>query len=121
MKGLIWNIRGLNQPGRKIGLEQAIREHHIDFVGVQETKKEEFISSFLKNLSCPVLFEWFYLPAIGTTGGILVGVREEKFKVSEVGILKYFVSCFLQDKKHVLIGGWLSYMACRMRKGKWSL
>jgi hypothetical protein len=42
-----------------------------------------------------VLFEWFYLPAIGTAGGILVGVREEKFKVSEVGILKYSVSCFL--------------------------
>jgi hypothetical protein len=35
MKGVIWNIRGLNQPGKKLGLEQIIREHHVHFVGVQ--------------------------------------------------------------------------------------
>jgi hypothetical protein len=45
------------------------------------------------------LFEWLYLPAKGTAGGILVGVREEKFRVSGVSILKYSVSCILQDKK----------------------
>jgi hypothetical protein len=50
-------------------------------------------------LSCPVLFELSYLPAKGTTGDILGGVREEKFRVSGVSILKYSVSCILQDKK----------------------
>jgi hypothetical protein len=50
-------------------------------------------------LSCPVLFELSYLPAKGTTGDILGGVREEKFSVSGVSILKYSVSCILQDKK----------------------
>jgi exonuclease III len=75
MKGLIWNIRGLNQPGRKICLEKLIRDNRVDFVGIQETKKEDFFSSFLKNLSCPTVFEWHFLPAKGTAGGILVGVR----------------------------------------------
>jgi hypothetical protein len=63
MKGLIWNIRGLNEPSRKLCLEKLIREQKVDFVGVQETKKEDFTSSFLKNLSCPTCFVWHFLPA----------------------------------------------------------
>jgi hypothetical protein len=27
-----------------------------------------------------MIFEWFYLPTKGTARGILVGVREEKFR-----------------------------------------
>jgi hypothetical protein len=42
MKGLFWNIRVLNKPGRNLALGQVIRENQLDFVGVQETKKEVF-------------------------------------------------------------------------------
>jgi exonuclease III len=51
MKSLIWNVRELNQSGRKMYLEQIIRENRVDCVGIQETKKEEFSPNFLKNLS----------------------------------------------------------------------
>jgi hypothetical protein len=43
-------------PGRKLSLEHIIRDHKLDFVGVQETKKEVFPINFLKNLSCPACF-----------------------------------------------------------------
>jgi hypothetical protein len=43
-------------PGRKLSLEALIRDHRVDFVGVQETKKEEFSPAFLKNLTCPSIF-----------------------------------------------------------------
>jgi hypothetical protein len=39
------------------------------------------------------------LPARGTAGGILVGVREDSFVMSGVSILKSYVSCMLQDRK----------------------
>jgi exonuclease III len=39
MKGVFWNIRGLNQPGIKLSLEYIIKTNHVDFVGIQETKK----------------------------------------------------------------------------------
>jgi hypothetical protein len=29
MKGLLWNIRGLNQSGRKLSLEEMIRENRL--------------------------------------------------------------------------------------------
>jgi hypothetical protein len=99
MKGLLWNIRGLNQPGRKLSLEHSIRDNRLDFIGIQETKKESFTFVFLKNLACPTMCSWEFLPANGTARGILLGVRDESFIMSGVSVLKSFVSCMLQDKK----------------------
>jgi exonuclease III len=56
MKGAFWNIRGLNIPNRNLCLGKFIRENSLDFVGIQETKKVEFLPSFLKNLTTPIPF-----------------------------------------------------------------
>jgi hypothetical protein len=63
------NIRGLNKPGRNLSLGQLIRNNHLDFIGIQETKKEDFLQSWLKNLVSPAGFCWHFLPARGTAGG----------------------------------------------------
>jgi exonuclease III len=68
MKGLFWNIRGLNQSGKKLSLGNLIRGE-IDFIGIQETKKEELLPSFLRNLTTPAIFSWHVLPTKKTTGG----------------------------------------------------
>jgi hypothetical protein len=54
MKGIFKNIRDLNQPSRKLSLEKLIRENRLDFIGVQETKKEDFSEVFFEksDLSC---------------------------------------------------------------------
>jgi exonuclease III len=118
MKGIFWNIRGLNQPGRNLSLGHLIKDNNLDFVGIQETKKEEFLPSFLKNLTTLVNFVWHYLPAKKTAGGILLGVREEGMVVSNVNILKYSVSCMVYgspyedgkpefiDELHSLLAVW---------------
>jgi hypothetical protein len=72
-----------------------IRENQLDFVGIQETKKEEIPPNFLKNLTSPIRFYWNYLPAKGSTGGILVGVREESLAMSNVSLAKFSVSCMI--------------------------
>jgi hypothetical protein len=77
-----------------------IRDNNLDYVGIQETKKEEFLPSFLKNLTTLVNFVWHYLPVKKIAGGILLGVMEEGLVVSNVSILKYFVSCMVLDKKN---------------------
>jgi hypothetical protein len=71
MRGIFWNIRGLNNLGRNFCLGQLIRDNRLDFIGVQETKKEDFHPSFLKNLTLPISFSWNFLPARGTAGGYL--------------------------------------------------
>jgi exonuclease III len=98
MKGIFWNIRGFNQLGRKFSLEHLIRDNHVQFIGVQETKKEDFSISFLKNLAGAASFTWNFLPAVGTAGGILVGTRDDYIVVSNVNLHTFDVSCHLLAK-----------------------
>jgi hypothetical protein len=68
-----------------------IRDNHVDFIGVKEIKKMEFHSSFLRNLSGVVNFEWHFLPAKVSSGGILVGFGSESFVVSNVTLHNYML------------------------------
>jgi exonuclease III len=40
MKGIFWNIRGLNKASRGKCLADVIKVNKLDFIGVQETKKK---------------------------------------------------------------------------------
>jgi hypothetical protein len=100
MIGAFWNVRGLNQPGRNLSLEHLIKNNRLDFVGVQETKREEFPLNFLRNLTNLSPFSWHFLPTKGTAGGILVGVRDEKFLISSVSLYNSVVCCLITDKNN---------------------
>jgi hypothetical protein len=46
----------------------------LEFVGLQETKKVEFNANILGLIDIDM--NWNYMPAVGTTGGILVGFKD---------------------------------------------
>jgi hypothetical protein len=60
---------------------------------------EDSHPSFLKILAGVVNFSWYFFPAKGTTGGILVGLRDEPFIASNASMLIFFVRCMSQDRK----------------------
>ena len=68
MRGLIWNCQGLGRDIKFDFLREIIREEKIDFVGLQETKKEHFNDSLLSSLAGSKLFAWF--------SSLLMGDRE---------------------------------------------
>jgi exonuclease III len=39
MRGVVWNIRGLNKIGRINCLTNLISKYNLDFIGVQETRR----------------------------------------------------------------------------------
>jgi hypothetical protein len=80
MKGALCNIRGLNKPDRASCLKDFISDNNLDFVGVQESKKENIRSLFLDSVSKDMV--WNYVPAEGTKGGILVGVKSQIIEVT---------------------------------------
>ena len=51
MIGLIWNIRGLGQPGKIQCLCDTIAKSNPDFIGFQETKKELISEGLLKAIN----------------------------------------------------------------------
>jgi exonuclease III len=64
MKEAFWNIRGLNKSGRMKCLADFISSNKLDFVGIQETKKNRFTDGFLEAVSRNMT--WHYIPAKGT-------------------------------------------------------
>jgi hypothetical protein len=72
-EGALSNIRGMNKPGRAKCLKYFIIDNHLDFVGIQESKKETFPPNFLDFVNKNMV--WNFVPANGTRGGILVGIK----------------------------------------------
>jgi hypothetical protein len=68
MIGLFWNIRGLGQIGRIPAIVGRLRDNHVHFVGVLETKKSDFTPGLLRSLSGNTPFSWSFLKAKGTAG-----------------------------------------------------
>jgi hypothetical protein len=81
----------LNHPGRKSILANLIR--------CRDKKKEAFPQGFLDRLAGPSQFSWHCLPAIGTTGGLLLGVKDEFDISSNMTPSEFSLSCVVQNKK----------------------
>jgi hypothetical protein len=73
---------------------------NLDYIGFQETKKEEFTNSFLKNLLGNRNFVWNFLPAVGTSGGILVGINADLLEVLAWEIKTFSVSAVVKNRRN---------------------
>jgi hypothetical protein len=81
MRARIWNIRGYRAPGRRTQIKDFISREHLDFVGLQETIKDAFTPSELLAIDPLGKFAWQHTPALGRSGGMLLGVNEDTFEV----------------------------------------
>jgi exonuclease III len=68
---LVWNVRGLNARARRDVVRELVASEHPSIVCLQETKLH-VISPFDLMQIVGLGFEYFYLPAKGTRGGILL-------------------------------------------------
>jgi hypothetical protein len=59
MKDVFWNIRGLNKPDRGKCIADMMRINSVDFIGVQETKKEGIPKGFVNSIDRN--FTWKYV------------------------------------------------------------
>jgi hypothetical protein len=93
-----WNGRGISAPGRQKFIDDNLVPLNLDYVGFQETKKEQFSNSFLKKLLGNRNFVWTHLPAVGSASGILVGVNGDLFEVIAWEIKTFSISVVLKNK-----------------------
>ena len=103
MIGGIWNIRGTGKTGRKQEIADLIAKYKLEFIGLQETKCEQFPISFLNYIAGQWDFSWLELPATRTAGGILVGFRDDLFEIISHFCYKYCISVVLLDKRENLV------------------
>jgi exonuclease III len=68
---LDWNIRGINSQARWDDIRQRIEESNCCIISLQETKRENFDLTYLRNF-CPRKFNQFhYTASVGSSGGII--------------------------------------------------
>ena len=73
MKVLFWNIRGMGKKSRMGLHKDIIYKEIVDIVGIQETIRRDFADWEMLALTPGSSFQWKWLPAMGHSGGILVG------------------------------------------------
>ena len=71
-KLLARNVRGLNSPARTATIYQAVVEARVDIVCIQETKMQVIMTGVVRQCLGNKFENFFYVPATGTRGGILI-------------------------------------------------
>ena len=72
IKMILWNVRGLNDPRKRLVVKNLLREWKCDVVCLQETKIASMDRQLVCSLwSCPYV-EWAVLEADRIAGGILI-------------------------------------------------
>lgn len=98
MKFLFWNIRGLGKAARRRQLKELVITEKLDAIGVQETIKKQFCVRELRNLVGNLSFKWHWIPAVGHSGGILLGVKEDFLEVESCDSGNFFVSMGVRSR-----------------------
>ena len=93
LKLLSWNVRGANNPNKRIVLRNFIRSQRADLVCLQETKIQEVSPAVARSLGVGRLSEWRAVEAEGSAGGILVFWDTRKLELVETEIGDFSVTC----------------------------
>lgn len=98
MRYIFWNVRGLGTTHRRGLVLKHIVQKNLDFVGIQETIKQEFSDHELKEMAGSVDFVWKWIPAKGHSGGLLVGVKVESLEIEQVELADFFLGCLVRNR-----------------------
>jgi exonuclease III len=108
MIGLIWNCQGLGKGIKIEFLKELIRKERIDFIGIQETNKKSFEDSWLQSISSNRNFAWFWSPAKGRSGGLLVGLDADVFDIRQVDKGDFMIKVLLAHKESGFIWNFIN-------------
>jgi len=99
MNGLFWNCRGAGEKGMTTCFSHIIKDHSLDFVGIQETKKKNFDPKYLRRVDPSDRFSWNWIPSVGKSGGVLCGVKKETSEIVSWTAGKYLLQATVFDVK----------------------
>jgi hypothetical protein len=71
-KILSWNVRALNDRGKRLSISNLIRQWKVDIVCFQETKMLSISNVFVHSLWDSPHVDWCYVASSGASGGILL-------------------------------------------------
>jgi exonuclease III len=72
LKIICWNVRGLNDAGKRFRVSNLLKNWKHEVVCLQETKMEKISAGIVRDLWGGSFMKWTVRPASGASGGILL-------------------------------------------------
>jgi exonuclease III len=107
MIGIIWNCRGVAKKGLSTFIKELIWDHKVDFIGLQETMKQSYTDKFFRKIDNNSDFSWVWIPSNGKSGGMLSGIRKDRFEIENCETGEFMIIANIFDKmckKHWSLG-----------------
>lgn len=83
-KIVCWNVRGLNAPAKKEAVKLLMQQHKPTVVCLQETKLQDVSKNCIVQILGPNFQNnFFFLPADGTRGGIILAADDNYYRLSQ--------------------------------------
>lgn len=98
LNGFVWNSRGLGDKYKRDYICEMAKNHNLDFIGIQETIRQDFPQTMLLSMGGDIAFEWTWTPSRGRSGGILLGINTDTFNILEKEMGKYFIRILVHSK-----------------------
>jgi len=98
MIGIIWNCRGVAKKGLSTYIRELIWDHKADFIGIQETMKKSYSKNFFRKLDSAKEFCWDWTPSSGKSGGMLSGIKNDRFEVENFDNGEFMIIANVFDK-----------------------
>jgi exonuclease III len=99
MKGIFWNSNGLRDQVKPRFLFDSVKEYMLDFLAVLETTRLDFNANELSHFCANQNFVWDWTSPNGRSGGILVGLNQEKFEVLSITHGNFSLKFKLRNKE----------------------
>jgi exonuclease III len=90
---LTWNVRGLNDPGKRLRIKHMLKIWKPDIICFQETKLELITKAIVRSLWRCHHVDWMFLGSNGASGGILLMWDKRLVEKIEDAVGSFSVSC----------------------------
>nr|XP_033516418.1 uncharacterized protein LOC117280782 [Nicotiana tomentosiformis] len=84
VKILSWNVRGMNDPNKRVIIKVGVREWGANLICFQETKMEVLPDATVRSVWGGSWMKYDWVPAAGNAGGILLMWDDRRLEVKEI-------------------------------------
>lgn len=79
---IVWNVHGLNRRARRNVVRESLSQRHVCMFCLQETKLDVIALAAVLELM-GMGFDYFDLPSVGASGGVLIAWRVDRWEASQ--------------------------------------
>jgi hypothetical protein len=103
----VWNVRGLNGRARRNVVREFIAQEKVSLACLQESKLSAVSNTLASEYLGPA-FDYAFLPAVNTAGGILLGWRADTWAVSNVSRQSHSLTAWLSCRADPRLAWWIT-------------